>query len=61
MNEFFQAHWGDFVAFSILLLGVGLYVFIGESTVAGELIGAGLLGLRLKPAVKQNNGGTNAR
>ncbi len=60
MSEFFQQHWGDFVALSVLLLGVGLYVFVGESVVAGELIGAGLLGLRLKPAAKLNNGPPNA-
>jgi len=56
MSEFFQLHWGDFVALGVLLLGVGLYVSHGESVVAGELIGAGLLGLRLKPAAKPNNG-----
>ena len=60
MSEFFQSRWGDFVALGVLLLGVGLFVFQGESVVAGELIGAGLLGLRLKPAVKPNNGPPNA-
>jgi len=60
MSEFFQARWGDFVALFVLFTGVGIYLTHGESTVAGELIGAGLLGLRLKPAVKPNNGVPNA-
>ena len=58
MREFVEAHWHDLIALFVLLLGVSLVLlgaFIPDARVSigGELIGAGLLGLGLRPTNNQ--------
>jgi len=46
--DFFNSRWGDIVSLVVLLTGVWVGAVLNDKVTGAGLVGAGLLGLRLK-------------